>query len=609
MAHDSLPGRTPASQRRQQPGPQRRRLSAARRADDPHQRGAGEPRDHLGDQPLAAEEQAGVLDIEGSEALERARDDVGARERPLTQRLQLDDAASQVVLGHAQVGAPGRRAAGGAAEPLLGLRARPLRGGAMHGRGDASGRLEQQLDRDLAPRRVVARDRDDIVGAERGEPPRRRPGQSRRVLGGREDQHGARGEPIEVPGWLAHVIEHQQRRPRGTERARQGARVAARCVEDPGALAQDAAGQLAGEPRLADPGRAGDHDRATGPRTRPPPVLSQPGEVLLASRERRVAVELGRQLERLRWRQRQRRVLRQDLALELAQMLAGLDPEVADQRPARVRVGLQRLRLAVGAVEGEHQERPQPLPVGVLADQPAEPGDDRVVLAEGEHRLEQPLDRDHPQLLQAGDLGLGERLAGEVAERRPAPLAERRLERRDRLTGVPGRELPAPVLGEGLEAVRVEGVGLDAELVSVVPCQQRSRDAVARDGERLAQARHVDLHGLRRRRRRLVSPQLVDHARRAQRLVAVQQQEAEQRPLLAPLHGDFAALVEHFERTEDAVVHHWGSSGSDRTYTRRSHRTMSAHRAFTALLPRSRRPATRCPQYPGTTFPVRWRPS
>ena len=52
----------------------------------------------------------------------------------------------------------------------------------------------------------------DILGAERSEPPRRRSAQSRRVLGSRDDQHAARGQPIEVPGWLAHVIEHQQRR-------------------------------------------------------------------------------------------------------------------------------------------------------------------------------------------------------------------------------------------------------------------------------------------------------------------------------------------------------------------------------------------------------------
>src|SRR5204862_333980 len=81
----------------------------------------------------------------------------------------------------------------------------------------------------------------------------------------------------------------------------------------------------------------------------------------------------------------------------------------------------------------------------------------------------------------------GERLAGEVAQWRPAPQAERRLECRDRLTRVPGRELPAALLGEGLEAVRVEGVRRDAELISVIPRQQRSRDAVARGGERLAQ--------------------------------------------------------------------------------------------------------------------------
>ena len=56
-------GQHAGRERGEQPGPQRRRLAAARRADDPDQRRARQARHHLGHQPLAAEEQLGVRDI------------------------------------------------------------------------------------------------------------------------------------------------------------------------------------------------------------------------------------------------------------------------------------------------------------------------------------------------------------------------------------------------------------------------------------------------------------------------------------------------------------------------------------------------------------------
>jgi hypothetical protein len=41
--------------------------------------------------------------------------------------------------------------------------------------------------------------------------------------------------------------------------------------------------------------------------------------------------------------------------LQSLQLRAGLEPELAHQRPAGVGICLQRLGLAAGAVEGEHQ--------------------------------------------------------------------------------------------------------------------------------------------------------------------------------------------------------------------------------------------------------------
>ena len=105
-------GQHAGRQRREQPGPQRRRLAAPGRPDDARQRRAGEPRDQLGDQPLTAEEDVGVLDVERRQALERADHDVGpAGLRAPPPRLQLDDRRPR---GRPRpLAAPGARPRGG----------------------------------------------------------------------------------------------------------------------------------------------------------------------------------------------------------------------------------------------------------------------------------------------------------------------------------------------------------------------------------------------------------------------------------------------------------------------------------------------------------------
>ena len=70
--------------------------------------------------------------------------------------------------------------------------------------------------------------------------------------------------------------------------------------------------------------------------------------------------------------------------MQLAQPVAGLDAELLDERAPRLLVGLERLRLAAGAVEAEHQLAPQPLPQRVLVDQRLELADELGVSAAGE---------------------------------------------------------------------------------------------------------------------------------------------------------------------------------------------------------------------------------
>ena len=52
---------------------------------------------------------------------------------------------------------------------------------------------------------------------------------------------------------------------------------------------------------------------------------------------------------------RERRILLQDAALELAERVARLEPELLEQVLARVAIGIERLGLPAGLVEGKHQ--------------------------------------------------------------------------------------------------------------------------------------------------------------------------------------------------------------------------------------------------------------
>ena len=84
----------------------------------------------------------------------------------------------------------------------------------------------------------------------------------------------------------------------------------------------------------------------------------------------------------------------------------------------------QRVRLATGAVEREHQQLTSPFPQRVLADEGLELGDDVRVTAQLDVRRDPLLVRDEAQLVQPADLGLRPVVERELGERRPAPERE-----------------------------------------------------------------------------------------------------------------------------------------------------------------------------------------
>ena len=299
-------GQHPAGQRRQQAGAQDRRLAAARRPDDAEQRRADEAGDELGDEPLASEEVARVGDVVGGQALERADDRHIVAVAPpaaLARLLQVDDAAGQLGLDRAQLGAAGDRTIGDRADVAGRLAARPLPGDLVHAPRDAAAGVEQPLGGHVLDRPsggVAGGDRAHGVGVEGAQLERvgrldvcqRDP-----VLRAGDDEHVRRvqreaGELGAHAGARAiDVVEHAQ------QRARRRAHPAQRCEERVGgtrarrvgdgrAVAVDLTRKLLREPALARAARADQRDDATGAGPRAVPAGKQPGELVLAPDQR-----------------------------------------------------------------------------------------------------------------------------------------------------------------------------------------------------------------------------------------------------------------------------------------------------------------------------------
>ena len=165
-------GQDAVGQRGEQAGAQGRGLAAARRPDDAHQSRARQAGDHVGHQPLAAEEHRRIVDVERREALERARGQGvgGGKLRALAHRLELDHLGGDVVAGQMPAGAVGRRPRRRLADALARHRARPRGRRPVHAHRDAAALGEEAVHRRLhrGPwAGVIARQRGDVVARER----------------------------------------------------------------------------------------------------------------------------------------------------------------------------------------------------------------------------------------------------------------------------------------------------------------------------------------------------------------------------------------------------------------------------------------------------------
>ena len=169
--------------------------------------------------------------------------------------------------------------------------------------------------------------------------------------------------------------------------------------------------------------------------SRPPPASSRPParRRRAAGAERRAGGSSAGSCRRIcSWRRVSRR--------------AGLDPELGDERAARVRVGGERLGLPAAAVEREHQLSAEALAQRLARDLPLQLADHVGVPAEREVGVDPALERHEPLLLEPRALRLRPGMVGELAERRAAPQRQRVAQRRRRALGVVGGQRAAAVL-------------------------------------------------------------------------------------------------------------------------------------------------------------------
>ena len=168
----------------------------------------------------------------------------------------------------------------------------------------------------------------------------------------------------------------------------------------------------------------------------------------------------------------QRGVAIEECDLELLQPRARVKPELLRQRLPEVLVDLQRFRLAVRAVQREHELRPHPLPKRVSLHQRGQLANNVALAPERKIRVDALLQGAQMQILELRDRRLREGLVGKVGQRRPTPQSQPVAQDRGSPPGVACRQRLAPLLDRSPEAVEVKLAGRDAKQVPVPASDQ-----------------------------------------------------------------------------------------------------------------------------------------
>ena len=187
--------------------------------------------------------------------------------------------------------------------------------------------------------------------------------------------------------------------------------------------------------------------------------------------------------------------------------------------------------MPAAAVEGQHQLTSQPLPERMTADERIELRDEFCVTAERELRVDALLEADEVLLAEPGLLEPGERLL-ELGERRAAPQPERTPQRGRGLLRSDRLRAPRVPWHGAFKGTQVERMAVEVEAVPRRTCLDQPLRNL------LAEQRDEDLHHLRRARRHLLAPEVVDDPGHRDHAVRMKQQQRQQGLLLAARQVD-----------------------------------------------------------------------
>ena len=210
---------------------------------------------------------------------------------------------------------------------------------------------------------------------------------------------------------------------------------------------------------------------------------------------------------------------------------------------------LECIRLASVPVQRKHQLASQALAEGVIAHERLELGDDLTLTTERKIRVDPVLERREPKLLESRDFGLRKIRVCKLGERGPTPETERLGECCGCGRVVAVRKQLAPALDESLEPRCVELVHVEDCGVAVDACLDHGL------ADCFPQLRDVDLDILWCGRRRSAVPESLDEPFVRDGLATVENEQGEQRGLLAAAHRQAIASIPDLERAEQADVH------------------------------------------------------
>ena len=300
-------------------------------------------------------------------------------------------------------------------------------------------------------------------------------------------------------------------------------------------------------------------------------MLAQRVELRLTAHQRGADVQLWRQLRRVVAGRLELGVLAQDRLVQVAQLRTRFRADRLHEGSAEVAVGLERVGLPAGAIEGEHPLGVQALSQRLLGRDRLDLPDDLPVPAARQVAVHGQLDRPQAQLLQAADLAARERLVRDVGQRRAAPQHQR-LARH-------------PAGDQLLEAMSVQATVAQAQLVAA-PARE-DLPAVSALRQRLAQLGDVELDHLVGSGRWLLAPQPFHEPVGRDGRALVQREQGEQGARLARADGHRLTADADLHGSEDADLHLSTSQATlraDRTPAPTS-RQAAIYRGSTADLP------------------------